>query len=64
MIKYEVIYFNRFANEEQIFHVIAKNEEDAELLFWLRFDKEQMKDCIERIREYSEPYFYTEYDTL
>jgi hypothetical protein len=58
--KYEILFYNRFACENQLFHVIASNEEYAEQLFWLRHNKESYFDCIEYITEYFEPHFYTE----
>lgn len=60
MGKYVVLYYNRFACENQHFYVLATNEEDAERLFWLRYNRETYKDCIESIYAHYEPHFYTE----
>ena len=64
MIKYEVLYYNRFACETQRFFILAKNEEDARRIFYLRFDISKYKDCIEEIFEYKEPYFIKEEDVI
>jgi hypothetical protein len=58
--RYEVIFYNRFAQETQTFHVIAKNKFRAGRLFYLRYDRKSFFDCIEYIGEIKEDYFWTE----
>jgi hypothetical protein len=61
MQKFEIIFYNRFACQDQLFYVIARDEEHARELFWIAHSKICYGEhCIERIGEYSEPYFYTE----
>ncbi len=64
MSKYTVNFYNRFACQNQTFCVIANDDADAERLFWLKHNREQFKDCIEDISEYSEDHFYTEEEIL
>lgn len=59
MIKFEIHFFNRFANENQIFYLVATNEIEAENLFYLKHPKELYHNCIEHVYEYYEPHFYT-----
>jgi hypothetical protein len=61
---YVVEFYNRFACQTQRFHVYALDEEDAERIFWLKYDKDKMKDCIEVIYIYSPPYVYTESEII
>ncbi|OBZ11883.1 hypothetical protein A8L34_16305 [Bacillus sp. FJAT-27264] len=58
--KYEVNFYNRFACENQIFYVKAKNEADAERLFWVTHSKDSYYDCIEGISEKIENDYYIE----
>jgi hypothetical protein len=60
-----VIYYNRFACETQTFRVIAKDESDAERLFWIKHPKASYKeDCVENISEVNEEHYYTEEELL
>jgi hypothetical protein len=63
MVKYEILFFNRFASETQTLNVLAKDEEDAERLFYLFYPIESYYDCIESITEYIE-HFWTEEEIL
>jgi hypothetical protein len=61
MEKFEVQFYNRFAQQTQTFYVVATSEEDALRLFWLIYPKDSYdKSCVEYVGEYYDPYFYTE----
>lgn len=60
MKKFEVLFYNRFANQMQIFRVIAKNEFRAGRLFYLKHNRKSYHDCIEMISEGIEKHFLTE----
>ena len=62
--KYIVLFYNRFAQQQQTFKVIAASEEDAERLFYLKHPKESYHDCIEYIEEVSEEHYFTEEEIL
>lgn len=60
MKKYDVLFYNRFANQNQIFKVVAKNEFRAGRLFYLKHRRKAYHDCIELITEVKEEYYWTE----
>lgn len=60
MKKYDVLFFNRFANETQIFRVMAKNEFRAGRLFYLKHNRKAYHACIELITEAKDEHYWTE----
>jgi hypothetical protein len=62
--KYNVLFYNRFAQQQQTFKVISSNEENAERLFYLKHPIESYHDCIEYIEEVGEEHYFTEEELL
>ena len=60
MKKYEIMFYNRFADQTQTFYVQAESGLKAVRLFYLRHDRKAYHACIDYINEYSEPHFMTE----
>lgn len=58
--KYNILFYNRFAHEQEVFRVVATSEADAERLFYVKFPKESYHDCIEYIEEVYEEHYFTE----
>ena len=61
MNKYEIRFWNRFADQEQRFYVVADNKYIARHMFLEVYDKKAyclpMEDV--KVYEYYEPYFHT-----
>lgn len=60
MGKFIVSFYNRFACQNQMFGVIADDEDNAERIFWIKHNRDQYLDCIEGISEFVEESFYEE----
>jgi hypothetical protein len=61
MKKYEILFYNRFAHEDQIFKVIARHKKEARDLFLLMYPRKQYGFSMDEIyvREFHESSFYT-----
>lgn len=46
-----VVFFNRFANQTQVFEVMAENEFRAGRAFYRRLDRKAYHTCIEHIKK-------------
>lgn len=64
MNKYLITYDDGYSCNSGIFKVVAKNEIDAERLFYLYFENRNSKYELSKIEEYDEELFYTEEDIL
>lgn len=60
MKEYQIMFYNRFVNETQLFFVQAESELKAVRLFYLRHNRKAYHPCIEYIREYRKPHFWSE----
>lgn len=60
MKKFEVVYFNNCAQEDQRFCVIARDEDHAKELFLKARGTFYDEESIEHIYDYYVPDFYTE----
>ncbi|NRD80303.1 hypothetical protein HPT25_23560 [Bacillus sp. BRMEA1] len=49
--RYTVLYYNRFANENQLWKIEAKNEFRAGREFYRKHSRKKYHDCIEQIYE-------------
>lgn len=49
--KFIILFYNRFACENQIYTVFAKNKFNARHKFWEKYPRKQYYDCIDSIIE-------------
>jgi hypothetical protein len=62
--KYDILFYNRFANQYQEFRVIAKNGFRAGRLFYKLHDWKLYFECIQHITEVKERHYWTEEEIL
>lgn len=64
MKKYIIYYYNRFANENQTFKVMAENKYRAGRIFYLKYNRKAYHDCIENIIEVEHEHYWTKEEIL